>query len=278
MSISQEAFFLPVDGKQCFCVWRAPSGGIAPRGAVLHLPAFGEEMNKSRRMTALAARALAERGLGVLQLDPSGTGDSGGEFGATSFEQWIAELAVGAAWAQARAPGPLWLWALRAGALLTAPLVARVPGPVAALLWQPVQSGPQLLTHLLRQKHAAELADAGPGALEALRQQLRAGDGVEIGGYTLTGAMAAWLGAAQFELRSGALTRVAWFEVTSVTPPRLSPATRTKVAALRSDGIPIIAEAVPGPSFWQSAEIEEAPALIDVTASALTDDIAFQHA
>jgi exosortase A-associated hydrolase 2 len=247
------------------------------RGAIVHLPAFGEEMNKSRRMTALAARALAARGFGVLQLDPSGTGDSDGDFADGSFERWAGELAAGAAWAGARSDGPLWLWALRAGALLAGPVLERLAVPAGVALWQPVQSGAQFLTHLLRQKHAGELADAGPGALDGLRRDLRVKP-VEIGGYAITPALGASLGQAALQLPLDRVTRLAWLEVTTATPPALSPAARTKVAALRSEGIAVAAQAVAGPSFWQSAEIEEAPALLDATCGALTDEMAYEHA
>lgn len=277
MTLHQDAFFLPVGEASCFCVWRAPAQAAALRGLVVHLPAFGEEMNKSRRMTAMAARALAGRGYGVLQIDPSGTGDSDGDLADATFPQWSDEIAAGIRWMRREHDAPVWLWALRTGALLAAPVLERLDAPAAVLLWQPVQSGAQFLTHLLRQKHAAELADAGPGALAALRAELAARP-VDIGGYTITPAMAATLGGATLALPAAAVARVAWLEVSSASPPVLSPAARTKVAALRSEGTPVAATAVAGPSFWQSVEIEEAPALVDATCDALADAMTFEHA
>lgn len=277
MTVRQDAFFLPVGDASCFCVWRAPPSGAPVRGTIVHLPAFGEEMNKSRRMTALAARALGACGFAVLQLDPRGTGDSDGEFADATLERWTADLVAGIAWARTKVHAPLWLWALRTGALFAAPVLASLGTPASMLLWQPVQSGAQFVTHLLRQKHAADLADAGPGALAALRDELTARP-VDIGGYTITPALAGALNGATLALSPGAVERVAWLELTSATPPTLSPAARTKVAALRSEGIPVAARAVGGPSFWQSVEIEEAPALIDATCAALTDTTLFEHA
>ena len=77
MNVVQNAFFLPARGGHCFCVYRRPSRGVS-RGVVLHLPAFGDEMNKSRVMTARGARAFAAQGFGVLQVDLLGCGDSDG--------------------------------------------------------------------------------------------------------------------------------------------------------------------------------------------------------
>src|SRR5258705_9769402 len=78
--ISVETFFLPLDNAKRFCISTIPSNGVEPRGSVLYLPPFAEEMNKSRRMAALQARAFARIGWNVLQMDLFGCGDSSGEF------------------------------------------------------------------------------------------------------------------------------------------------------------------------------------------------------
>ena len=51
------AFFLDAAPGKRFCLYPPPQG--APRGAVLHVPAYAAEMNKSRRMLARPARPLA---------------------------------------------------------------------------------------------------------------------------------------------------------------------------------------------------------------------------
>lgn len=45
------------------------------RGSIVYIHPFAEEMNKSRRMAALQARALTLAGFAVLQLDLIGCGD-----------------------------------------------------------------------------------------------------------------------------------------------------------------------------------------------------------
>ena len=91
-----EPFFLESAPGRRFCLFHPPAG--ACRGAVLYVHPFAEEMNKSRRMAALQARALAAAGYGVLQIDLHGCGDSDGGFGEARWEQWHADLAAARAW------------------------------------------------------------------------------------------------------------------------------------------------------------------------------------
>ena len=88
--LRREAFFLPGaahGGRFCLLTRAA-----APVGTLVFVHAFAEEMSKSRRMVALAARAFAERGWNVLQVDLSGCGDSGGELADVSWATWIDDL------------------------------------------------------------------------------------------------------------------------------------------------------------------------------------------
>ena len=82
--MSSQPQFLALDDREAprrFAVLHWPAEPRVPLGLVVHAPAFAEEMNKSRRMVALQARALAEDGLAVLLVDPLGCGDSPGDFG-----------------------------------------------------------------------------------------------------------------------------------------------------------------------------------------------------
>ena len=74
-----DAFFLDTADGPRFCLYHAPVGEC--RGALVYIHPFAEEMNRSRRMAALQARALTAQGFGVLLLDLHGCGDSGGDFG-----------------------------------------------------------------------------------------------------------------------------------------------------------------------------------------------------
>ena len=135
-----EAFFLPVGGGQRFCIFHRPHGAEA-RAALIFLHPFGEEMNKSRRMVALQARALAAAGCAVLQIDLHGCGDSSGDFGDASWDSWLADVSLAHAWLRTRSAAPLWLWGLRSGCLLAGDAASRLGEPVDFLFWQPVLYG-----------------------------------------------------------------------------------------------------------------------------------------
>ena len=147
-----EVFFVPAHGGQRLYIHHAPAG--SPRGLVLHLPAFAEEMNKSRRMVAQTSRALAAVGFAVLQVDLFGCGDSAGDLGDASWADWTEDIGSAAAWLRTRhnsdAPVPLWLWAHRAGALLAGDALTQLAGPANLLLWQPLLQGRSVVQQMLQ--------------------------------------------------------------------------------------------------------------------------------
>ena len=264
-----QAFFQPSAGGQRFCIHHAPAG--APRGVVLYLHPWAEEMNKSRRMAALQARALAVDGLAVLQIDLLGCGDSSGDFADASWSTWLDDAALGIQWLQGRYGDavPLWLWGLRAGALLATQAAARVDGTCSLLLWQPAPSGRVLLQQFLRLKAAAEMQQGeAKGATERLRGELAQGRHVDIAGYALAPALAQGLEAASLEAPAN-VERAVWLEVSSRAPAALLPASAQRVQAWRDAGRAVDTTVVPGPAFWQTQEIEDAPALLQATSAAL---------
>ena len=117
--MTTEAFFLPADIGQRFCLFhpanRAP--GSFALGQVVYVHPFTEEMNKSRRMAAMQARALAQAGFEVLQIDLLGCGDSSGGFGDATWAAWVADVTSACLWLRARPDAvsadqprpPLWL-------------------------------------------------------------------------------------------------------------------------------------------------------------------------
>ena len=261
-------FYLPAGDGQRLCVHHAPVGPA--RGVVLYLHPFAEEMNKSRRMAALGARALADAGFAVLQIDLLGCGDSSGDFADASWAAWLDDALLGARWLQQQQAGaPLWRWGLRAGALLTVQAAALLTTPVHLLWWQPAQAGKPLLQQFLRLKAAAELQQGdAKGTLERVKADLAAGRCVDVAGYNLAPALAAGLDAATLTLPDN-VARSVWLETSTREPAQLLPASATRVAALQAAGHAVHGQAVNGPAFWQTQEIEDAPALIDATVAAL---------
>ena len=266
-----QAFFDATADGYRFCLLRQPPDDVAPRGAIVFIQPFAEEMNKSRRMAALGARALAAAGFTTLQLDLRGCGDSSGDFGEASWNDWIADVLRAIDHVRGESSLPCWLWALRAGALLVPAVVEQRP-QMNVLLWQPVVSGQQHLTQFLRLKAAAGIIGTSAGAsTQVLKAKLAAGESVEVAGYRLAPALANGLAAAELKLPAGFGGRIDWFEVSNEADASLSLPAQQRVDALRAAGVRVQAEVVKGEPFWQTVEITDCEPLIERTVACLSE-------
>ena len=263
-------FFLPRGNGERLCTYHAPAGGEAA-ACVVQAHAFGEEMNKCRRMSALQAAAMAGAGCAVLQIDLAGCGDSSDVPDDMGWETWLDDLQAACDWICKRhADAPLWLWGQRTGALLASALAARRAEPTHLLLWQPMSSGRTLVQQLLRLKGAAHLGDgaAAKAAMAAARAELVAGRALSVAGYTLPAALLQAIEQATLQ-PPPAPGRTAWLELSSRAEAALAPASAKLIEDWQAAGHVVHARCVAGPAFWQSAEIEHAPELIPATVAAL---------
>ncbi len=284
MALALEAFMLPAGAgreDRLMALWHAPANGLhhAPRGMVLYVHPFAEEMNKTRRMAALQARALAAAGYGVLQIDLKGCGDSSGEFSDASWLDWVENVHTALRWLRQRSDAPLTLWGLRAGCLVLADAAAQMPDDLLGetchfVFWQPTPSGAPVLRQFLRTAAAAAFLDGGgKGVVDSLRKRLAAGQAVEVGGYRVSPALASGLEQARLPVPPR-LGRLVWLECSAVAGPAsnhppLTPASVAASAAWRQAAARFEVRLVSGPPFWQTAEIETAPALIEATLAAV---------
>jgi len=274
MGAPVQAFFLTdaasAQHSARFCLYHPAQG--SPRGAVLYLHPLAEEMNKSRRMAAQQARALAQDGFHVLQIDLLGCGDSAGEFADARWSAWLEDVLRGCRWLRERCNAPLWLWGLRAGCLLAADAVRQLDEPVHLLFWQPTLSGKLLMQQWLRLKAAADLTGGqAKTILQGLREQLARGEAVEIAGYTMAAELAGALEQTALTPpnKVAADTQLVWLEVSTRADATFSPVSQQAQAAWHQAGYALHSQIVSGPAFWQTTEIEEAPALIAATLAAL---------
>ena len=286
MPVQPEAFFLPVDPEgngQRFCLHYPAVAGTL-QGLVLYVHPFAEEMNKSRRMAALQSRALANAGFAVLQIDLLGCGDSSGDFGDATWQAWVNDVVVGAQWLRKLAPPagtgqsqpPLWLWGLRAGCLVAAQAARQMNEPCHFLFWQPPSAGKQLLQQFLRLKVAGDmLGGQSKGVMDALRQELAGGRSVEVAGYMLSPGLTSGLESADLTPAtvSHGRRRVEWLEVSTREDAALSPASVKTLAQWQESGFQVASHIAHGPAFWQTTEIEDAPALIEATVAAICTPI-----
>lgn len=264
-------------GPLAVVVWLPPPG-IPVRFALLHVPAAGDELNKSRRMVALQARELARCGGMIALVDLRGTGDSAGEHGDATWNGWHADVEAAWDWlGTVGGPVPRVLWGLRLGGLLAADLVAsRRIAPAALLLWQPVVSGRQFFGQWLRMATTQQLTTSGQSTDDAksLRRMLEKGSTVEVGGYELGPELVLRADAVDLATVRAPACRVLWRETTVASPAAISPAATRVEAAWKRDGVTADFNAVKGPSFWASQELSEAPALVRATTDALVEQIA----
>lgn len=268
-----QPFFLDGGAAARFCLYHPPACH-PPVGAWLYIHPFAEEMNKSRRMAALQARALAQRGFAVLQVDLYGCGDSAGDFADARWDIWHNDVARGLAWLEEESGCRAGLWGLRLGALLALDM-AQTRQLAGLLLWQPVTNGSQFLTQFLRLKVASQmLNDAGDrtsAGTAVLKQALAAGQSLEIAGYTLDAALALAIDARATDQFTPPRCPVHWFDIAADSGRPLSPAAARVAAALGAAGATIATHVVAGPQFWATQEIAESPALLHATVQSLVE-------
>jgi exosortase A-associated hydrolase 2 len=267
-------FFLPAEPGQRFCLFHRPAPGQAVRGAVLYVHPFAEEMNKTRRMAALQARAFAAQGYGVLQIDLYGCGDSSGDFRDARWSIWKQDLALACDWLSQTMAAPISLWGLRLGALLALDFCIDAQQSVERLiLWQPVIHGKSHMNQFMRMRIASQmLADAGHfdaiGATSAtnatLRAQLATGASIEVGGYELAAELAAAIDSQDASARAPHCP-AHWFELVATAGTDIAPATARHAQRWRDAGACVHLHPICGVPFWASTEIAECRAMLAAT-------------
>jgi len=224
-------------------------------------------------MAALQARAMADAGWSVLQIDLFGCGDSDGDFADADWQQWRTDVSDAANWLHLQTGHTPALWGLRAGCLLACEVAGEMNPAPDLLFWQPALSGRQTLQQFLRMKVASQLfKDSTPDRMSTkqLHDVLSRGDSVEVAGYALSSGLAMGLDASELEPPVTS-ARVAWLEVRSDAPAEISPAASARIHVWRAAGHAVNGGAVTGAAFWQTQEIAECPELIDATLALVAD-------
>lgn len=242
-----------------FCVdWQPPERA---HGALLLLPPFGEEMNKARRAMAVAARAFATHGWFVRLVDVFGTGDSPGDFGEATWDRWLGDYGAAAEDLARASETPVAYWGVRAGVLIAQEIA---PATSALLFWQPMLSGEQQLTQLLRMRVAQEsFAGSSTGAsTKQLRAELEGGHRLEIGGYELNPGLVLPMTRRNLDAAPTRTGHVLWLETGPEAKPEPPPASARTLDAWRERGIEVAYDHVVGAPFWATVEIEEAAGLV----------------
>ncbi len=170
------SLWLPPADQPVHALLQAPA---APRGAVLVVPPLLHEQQRSHRLFAALATALAVRGIATLRFDYRGCGDSAGDDQTFLPSGGMADMQQALDALRSRVRAPTAVLAVRAGALLA----GSVPRPagVPLWLWQPTDDGARYLDEL-RERHRQ--ACSSRRRYPFLGRSPVAGDG-ELMGYRL---------------------------------------------------------------------------------------------
>lgn len=267
--IPAEPFFLKAGSGQRFCLYHPPFPGKKHVGSFIYVHPFAEELNRSRRMAALQARAFAALGFGVLQIDLLGCGDSSGDFSDAQWSRWKDDLASAWNWLEKHAAVPIGLWGLRLGALLALDFSKESRNAVDKLvLWQPVVNGEVFLTQFLRMRMASEMLLGSNNKLvgtQEMRKMLAAGETIEVAGYELAPDLAASIDTLNLADLGLPNTPIHWFEMVPEPGHPLPGAAARVMEGWRQQGVNLQTHPVPGGPFWASQEITESPALLSAT-------------
>ncbi len=257
------AEFIGATGRRVFALLRTPH--LATGECTLVVPAFAEEMNKSRRIVTDFARHARQLGRATLCIDLFGTGDSEGDFGEARIGHWLDDIAAALAWSASLGWRVTSLLGIRMGALLAATLVHRNGLELSNIVfWQPVSSGARLVDQFLRIRVMASRMEQGRAETAAeLRARLKAGDTVEVAGYPLSAALCADIDALDLH---GELTAsfppIRWIEVVVDAAAPVSPGTQRALEKARAVGCRIDHLQVQGVPFWMATEVVTNTALV----------------
>lgn len=264
-SLPPELFFVSAAEGQRFCIYHRAENTPA-RGAILYVHPFAEELNKTRRMANLQARAFAAMGYAVLQIDLLGCGDSSGEFELATWKKWHEDLSI--AWDFLRAKHDrIFLWGLRLGATLALDFAANHScWPAGFLLWQPVLSGELYITQFLRLKVASEMIGGeGGGGVKELKEAVKQNKIVEVAGYRLNPDLVREIENVQLKRLTPQAENVVWIEMVSDEGQAAPPAAQQVADLWREAGVELTFQTLAGPQFWATQEITDCPALLEAT-------------
>jgi exosortase A-associated hydrolase 2 len=245
------------------------------RGRVLVVPAFAEEMNKSRPTISELARSLLPVNIATVVPDLSCTGDSYGEFSDARWHDWRLDLGrVLDVCADEHTP-VTGIVGIRLGCALALSWLGSttVRDLKSLVLWQPLLSGSKCLNQFLRLRVvAAAIAGGNKESAQAIRARLAAGQSVEVAGYLLGPGLATDLDNLQASpLPPGLNARVRIVEVAVGPNEQISQTAIELCETLSTDGRDAKARVVRGTTFWNATEVVIERELIATTVRELCD-------
>jgi len=262
--------FISSDFGALFAMYYAPIASNASQ-CILHIPAFAEEMNKSRHMVAIQAQAWAEQGYSVLVLDLWGTGDSHGDFSAATWDIWLKNIDTAITWLQDKGYQSISLWGLRSGVLLAIEYIGKYNAHIDRLIcWQPVLNGEQFIMQFLRLRIATAIIDKKKPQEQTsdLKKQLIDGQSVEVAGYCLNPELVVPMVSVEIEeINFDNVKQIHIFELTRGSEEQVRYTTTQWIKQIETKAS---LDVINGCSFWATQEISESVELIALSSKRVT--------
>lgn len=269
---TSEFFFLDTAAGKRLCLLRKNQALSDSRAVIIFIQAFGEEMNRSRRMATLQAQQLIQLGFAVVIMDLCGTGDSEGELSKTTWQTWKLDLQYLCAWIRERTNSPICLLGLRLGALLAIDFSDNHHFPVHQIvLWQPVFDGEQyfsefsrthLMTNILNVHNKEKTKEEKTYSLKNSADQT-----IEISGYEISPTFKQSLISIKLEQFEKISAKLTWMEVDRHPSATLSKRRQHYLHVLRAIAPQFDFVKCQGEQFWNTQEISVCNQLIEVTST-----------
>jgi len=264
-----QPYFLKADHGQLFIQAFTPEKKAVE--AVIFIPPFAEEMNKSRRMIALLGYGLASKGMLMVVPDLFGTGDSEGGFSQARWSIWMENLEQLRKKLISEGITRIHLVGLRMGCLLIDSFLSVPRDAVEKIIfWKPVLSGKQMVNQFLRLRVANSMMDGRKETTQVLRSLLSTEGILEVAGYSLNKALISALDEKTLGLDMlEHCSKAYWFDISSMENQPLGVAVAKFLDGAEQRGYIISQQTIMGENFWVNQEITEVPKLISVTCNAL---------
>lgn len=255
-----------------FLAHYSPAAGSSGKAVIL-VPPFAEELNRSKRMYVLCAQRLAGAGLDAYCFDFVGTGDSYGEWGSFSWADWQQNLVDVYEHIRASGVDDISVIALRLAALLVAETVASRQIQLSkCLLWDPVEDGEVYVRQLLRLKIAAAMTEeAASLTTKDVLASIEQHGFLEVGGYRITAELLDSIKQTKLTKTIEVLmnsSQLHWMVLKNTGQSNTVSIPLSVPKALQDK---VILHAVQDTRFWMQQEVTIAPALLQKTSELFTN-------
>jgi len=244
---------------------------IATKNAILILPPFAEEMNKTRHLINTVVQQLIAAGCNSFMLDNFGTGDSEGDLDQASVDIWRHDIQQFIELLQQQGYQRLSVIAIHFGAMQLFDLLNNnsLALPLQHIvLWQPIFEVKKFWQQFARIKVAEAMASGNKISQKDLEQQLLQGDTLEIAGYPISPAFYQSLLNIRAEIPAQLNgCQLSWFETSQIENIALPVQKMLQQLQQHSDVNFLQFKDEP---YWQTTELASADKLIALTVQQLT--------